>query len=41
LSLAEYLGRPRQLSADLLRAACDSYFVDDSETMSSAPPMPA
>ena len=41
LSLAEYLGRPRQLSADLLRAACDSYFVDDSETMSSAPPMHA
>jgi hypothetical protein len=41
LSLAEYLGRPRELSADLLRAACDSYFVDDSETMSSAPPMHA
>ena len=41
LSQAEYLGRPRQLTPDLLRAACDSYFVDDSEPMSSAPPMHA
>jgi SpoVK/Ycf46/Vps4 family AAA+-type ATPase len=32
LSLAEYLGRPRQLTLDLLEAACDGYFVDDRET---------
>ncbi len=29
LALAEYLGRPRQLSDELLDAACDSYFVDE------------
>jgi predicted ATPase with chaperone activity len=31
LSLAEYRGDPRQLTLDLLRAACDGYFVDDAE----------
>jgi len=31
LSLAEYLGEPRQLTAALLEAACDGYFVEDSE----------
>jgi vacuolar-type H+-ATPase catalytic subunit A/Vma1 len=37
LSLAEYLGQPRALTAELLRHACDSYFVDDSEAASSLP----
>jgi predicted ATPase with chaperone activity len=37
LSLAEYLGRPRELTPDLLRSACDSYFVDDAEATSSSP----
>jgi hypothetical protein len=37
LSLAEYLGRPRELTPELLRAACDSYFVDDSEASSASP----
>jgi predicted ATPase with chaperone activity len=37
LSLAEYLGQPRQLTPELLRAACDSYFVDDSEAASPSP----
>jgi hypothetical protein len=32
LSMAEYLGRPRQLTLELLEAACDGYFVDDRET---------
>jgi predicted ATPase with chaperone activity len=32
LALAEYLGQGRQLTLDLLTAACDSYFVDDRET---------
>jgi len=32
LALAEYLGRGRQFTLDLLTAACDSYFVDDRET---------
>ncbi len=32
LSLAEYLGQPKHLTSALLRAACDSYFVDDKET---------
>jgi hypothetical protein len=30
--MAEYLGRPRQLTLELLEAACDGYFVDDRET---------
>jgi hypothetical protein len=39
LSLAEYLGQPRELSPELLRAACDSYFVDESgEEMSTLKP---
>jgi predicted ATPase with chaperone activity len=34
--LAEYLGQRRELTPELLRASCDSYFVDDTtETMSS------
>jgi SpoVK/Ycf46/Vps4 family AAA+-type ATPase len=37
LSLAEYLGQPAALTPELLRAACDSYFVDDSESASSSP----
>jgi SpoVK/Ycf46/Vps4 family AAA+-type ATPase len=37
LSLAEYLGQLRALTPELLRAACDSYFVDDSEAASSSP----
>jgi predicted ATPase with chaperone activity len=37
LSLAEYLARPRELTPELLRAACDSYFVDDSEPGQSSP----
>ena len=31
LSLAEYLGQPRQLTTELLEAACASYFVEDQE----------
>jgi predicted ATPase with chaperone activity len=31
LSLSEYLGEPRQLSRELLEAACASYFVDERE----------
>jgi hypothetical protein len=39
LSLAEYLGQPQELTPELLRAACDSYFVDDSaEEMSTLQP---
>jgi predicted ATPase with chaperone activity len=39
LSLAEYLGQPPELTPELLRAACDSYFVDDStEDMSTLQP---
>ena len=39
LSLAEYLGEPPELTPELLRAACDSYFVDDStEEMSTLQP---
>ena len=39
LSLAEYLGQPPELTGELLRAACDSYFVDDSsEEMSTLQP---
>jgi MoxR-like ATPase len=37
LSLAEYLGQPNELTPDLLRAACDSYFVDEAEGSSPAP----
>jgi hypothetical protein len=37
LSLAEYLGQPAELTPALLRASCDSYFVDETtEAMSSA-----
>jgi SpoVK/Ycf46/Vps4 family AAA+-type ATPase len=32
LALAEYSGHGRQLTAELLMAACNSYFVDDRET---------
>ena len=39
LSLAEYLGQPADLTPELVRAACDSYFVDDSsEEMSTLQP---
>ena len=39
LSLAEYLGEPQELTPELLRAACDSYFVDDTtEEMSTLQP---
>ncbi|MBA2303871.1 MAG: hypothetical protein H0W08_14730 [Acidobacteria bacterium] len=31
LSLSEYLGAPRELSSELLEAACASYFVDERE----------
>ena len=31
LAMAEYRGHGRRLTADLLEAACDSYFVDDRE----------
>lgn len=31
LSLASYLGRPAHLTADLIDAACNSYFVDDRD----------
>ena len=31
VSLADYLGRPRELSYELLEAACEAYFVDDEE----------
>jgi predicted ATPase with chaperone activity len=34
LSLADYLGRPRVLTDDLLDAACNSYFVHDREVPS-------
>jgi predicted ATPase with chaperone activity len=34
ISLSEYLGQPAELTADVLEAACSSYFVDDRE----APP---
>ncbi|MCX6544256.1 MAG: ATP-binding protein [Acidobacteria bacterium] len=32
LSLAKYLGLPARLDRELLRRACESYFVDDRET---------
>jgi predicted ATPase with chaperone activity len=31
LALAEYLGEPRELTLELLEAACDSYFVDETD----------
>jgi hypothetical protein len=31
ISLADYLGEPRKLTPPLLKAACDSYFVEDEE----------
>ena len=31
MSLAEYLGKPPELSTDILETACASYFVDDRE----------
>ena len=31
ISLAEYLGKPAELTTDILEAACASYFVDDRE----------
>ena len=33
LSLADYLGQPKVLTRDVLRAACQSYFVDDTEPL--------
>jgi hypothetical protein len=33
LALAQYLGRPRRLTPDLLTAACASYFIDDAEPL--------
>jgi hypothetical protein len=36
LAQADYLGEPRQLTPDLLEAACASYFVDDTENASVA-----
>ena len=39
LSLAEYLGQSQGLTGELLKAACDSYFVDEStEEMSTLQP---
>jgi predicted ATPase with chaperone activity len=31
LSLAEYLGEPRRLTTELLRSACESYFVNEDQ----------
>ena len=31
LAHAEYLGEPRELTPELLEAACAAYFVDDTE----------
>jgi predicted ATPase with chaperone activity len=33
LSMADYLGQPRALTKELLRAACFTYFVDDREPL--------
>lgn len=33
LSLADYLGQPKVLSKSVLHAACQSYFVDDTEPL--------
>jgi vacuolar-type H+-ATPase catalytic subunit A/Vma1 len=39
LSLAEYLGQSQELTGELLKAACDSYFVDETtEEMSTLQP---
>ena len=35
ISLAAYLGRPAELTSDVLEAACASYFVDDREAPAS------
>jgi hypothetical protein len=35
ISLAEYLGKPPELSTEILEAACASYFVDDREAPAS------
>lgn len=35
LALAEYLGQPRNVTSELLEAACSSYFVDDREVPST------
>jgi hypothetical protein len=32
LAQAAFLGEPRELTTDLLEAACASYFVDDTES---------
>ena len=37
LSLAEYSGRPPELTPDLLRSACDSYFVEETEAAPASP----
>jgi SpoVK/Ycf46/Vps4 family AAA+-type ATPase len=37
LAHAEYIGAPAQLTNDLLEAACDGYFVDESEGLTSLP----
>jgi hypothetical protein len=36
LSLADYLGAPRELTFDLLKEACASYFVDEEERPGAA-----
>ena len=35
ISLAEYLGKPPELTTEILEAACASYFVDDREAPAS------
>lgn len=35
LGLAKYLGLPGEVDGDLLRRACESYFVDDRETVAT------
>ena len=35
LSLAQYRGLPRQLNGELLQRACESYFVDDREPITT------
>ena len=37
LAHAEYIGAPLQLTPDLLDAACDGYFVDEDEGVTTAP----
>jgi hypothetical protein len=36
LALAEYRDEPRQLTAELLEAACDSYFADEEQGVTRA-----